>query len=121
MLRMHWTYSQSTGRLTRNGTTVATGYSGAGPGRNNPAAQATHNVGPIPRGTYSIGLPHDTHSHGPHVMALTPVGHNALGRDGFLIHGDNTRHDASTGCIILPRDIRNQISTSGDNTIEVVQ
>ena len=53
-------------------------------------------------------------------MDLTPVGHNALGRDGFLIHGDNTRHDASTGCIILPRDVRDQISNTGDNDIDVV-
>jgi hypothetical protein len=54
-------------------------------------------------------------------MALTPDGHDARGRDGFLIHGDNTRHDASTGCVILPRDIRDQISSSGDNEIEVVR
>jgi len=121
MLNMPWTYSQSTGQLSRNGTNVATGYSGTGPGRNNPSAQANHNVGPIPRGIYTIGPPYNTDTHGPHVMALSPVGHNALGRDGFLIHGDNTRHDASNGCIILPPNIRNQISNSGDNTLEVVQ
>jgi hypothetical protein len=54
-------------------------------------------------------------------MDLAPVGHNALGRDGFMIHGDNIRHDASTGCVILPRYIRDQISNSGDNQLEVVR
>src|SRR5258708_15782730 len=107
---MPWTYSQSTGQLSRDGANVATGYSGTGPGRNNPSAQSTRNVGPIPRGRYSIGPPHDTTTHGPHVMALTPVGHNALARDGFLIHGDNTRHDASPDCIILRPNIRQHIS-----------
>ena len=118
---MSWTYNQTTGQLSRDGQNIATGYSGTGPGRNNPSAQGTRNVGPIPRGRYSIGAPHDTRTHGPHAMALTPVGHNALGRDGFLIHGDNTRHDASTGCIVLPRNIRDQISNSGDTALEVVQ
>jgi hypothetical protein len=54
-------------------------------------------------------------------MDLTPVGHTALGRSQFLIHGDNVRHDASQGCIILPRDIRDQISNSRDNQINVVE
>ena len=117
---MSWTYSQSTGQLTRNGAAVATGYSGTGPGRNNPSAQGTRNVGPIPQGRYRIGAAHDTHTHGPHVMRLTPVRHNAHGRDGFLIHGDNSRHDASTGCIILPPNIRDQISNSGDSDLNVV-
>src|SRR5262249_32036819 len=117
---MPWTYSQSSGQLTRDGRTIATGYSGTGAGRNNPAAENERNVGPIPRGRYAIGRAHDTATHGPHVMSLTPDGNNALGRDGFLIHGDNLRHDASTGCIILPRNIRDQISDSGDNQLEVV-
>ena len=118
---MSWTYSQSTGQLTRNGHPAATGYSGTGTGRNNPNAENQRNLGPIPRGHYRIGTPHNTATHGPHVMDLTPVGHNALGRDGFLIHGDNTRHDASTGCVILPPDVRHQISGSGDNDLEVVR
>lgn len=117
---MSWVYSQSTGRLTRNGQTVATGYSGAGSGRNNGQVEAQRNVGPIPRGLYTIGPARDTSTHGPHAMTLTPDGHNARGRDGFMIHGDNTRHDASTGCVILPRDVREQISNSRDNELEVV-
>jgi hypothetical protein len=117
---MSWNYIQSTGTLTREGQFVATGYSGAGTGRNNPAEQAVPDVGPIPQGRYSIGPPFDAVKQGPCVMRLTPLGHDALGRDGFLIHGDNLTHDASTGCIILPREIRETIAASEDHDLEVV-
>jgi hypothetical protein len=119
---MSWTYSQTTGQLTNNGRAEGTGYSGTGTGRNNPDAENMRNLGPIPRGRYTIGAPYDTETHGPHVMRLTPnTGYFAQGRDGFLIHGDNRQHDASTGCLILPPDIRRQISASGDNQLEVVR
>jgi len=117
---MPWTYSQSTGTLTRDSQFVATGYSGAGIGRNNPAEESVPDVGPIPQGRYSIGPPFDAVIQGPCVMRLTPVGHDALGRDGFLIHGDNLAHDASTGCIILPREVRDAIAASDDCDLEVV-
>jgi hypothetical protein len=49
---MPWTYSESTGALTNpTGVVAGTGYSGCGAGYNNPAAQGTDNVGPIPQGT----------------------------------------------------------------------
>ena len=118
---MPWTYSQSTGALTHNGVAVATGYSGAGAGRNNSTMEGTANVGPIPRGAYTVGPAYNTTTHGPHVMRLTPNGHTALGRSGFLIHGDNASHTASQGCIILPRNIRDRISASTDNALTVVQ
>jgi hypothetical protein len=54
-------------------------------------------------------------------MDLTPLGHNANGRSDFRIHGDNSTHTASTGCIILPPHVRQQISASGDNVIDVVR
>ena len=117
---MSWTYSQSTGQLSENGIQVGVGYSGTGTGRNNPAEEAVPRTGPIPSGKYSIGPPHDTDTHGPYVMSLTPVGHNALGRSGFLMHGDNVRHDASLGCIILGPQIRHRVGTSGDKDLEVV-
>jgi hypothetical protein len=117
---MAWIYSQSSGQLTRNGQRIAAGYSGAGVGRNNPAEQAVRNVGPIPQGRYSIGPEFDAPVQGPCTMRLTPEGHDALGRDGFLIHGDNAAHDASTGCIILPPQARRQIAASDDRVIQVV-
>ena len=122
---MTWEYSQSTGRLTRNGVTVGAGYSGAPPaGLNNPQMQQIRNVGPIPRGRYQIGTPRDTTRHGPHVLDLTPVGHNALGRSEFLIHGDKIAgppKSASNGCIILARTLRNQISLSNDRELVVTE
>ena len=56
-------------------------------------------------------------------MALTPAPDtNTFGRDSFLIHGDSSEHPgaASRGCIILPRNIRDQIAAAaplatGDN------
>ncbi len=122
-----WTYRQQTGLLTFDGHIVYRhGYSGLGHGKNNPAAESIHGVGPIPRGWYKIGKPYDDHSQhdpvtkkeihhglGPHVMELLPDGHHAHGRTLFRIHGDNKTHTASHGCIILPPDIRHRISKSG--------
>jgi hypothetical protein len=119
---MTWTYSQTTGDLTLNNAAVGKGYSGTGAGRDNPAMQGVRNVGPIPQGTYEIGAPHDTTTHGPYVMRLTPLPQTVtFGRAGFLIHGDNKRHDASHGCIILARDIRHKIWSSGDRRIQVTK
>jgi hypothetical protein len=117
---MSWVFSQSTGKLSFNNAVVGTGYSGTGEGRDNPAMQAVRNVGPIPQGVYTIGPPHDTKTHGPFVMALTPApGTKTFGRSGFLIHGDNKRHDASHGCIILGPQLRHRIWSSGDRSIQV--
>ena len=120
---MSWEYSQSTGRLTHNGVFIEKGYSGAGSGKDNPNMQHVKNVGPIPRGTYHIGTPRNSSSRGPHVLDLTPYGHNALGRTAFLIHGDSISSpgNASEGCIIMSRKTREKVSSSGDNVLEVVQ
>jgi type VI secretion system (T6SS) effector TldE1-like protein len=121
---MSWTYSQSTGQLQHNGVVVGTGYSGAGTspanGRNNSALQNVRDQGPIPQGQWRIGPAHSHPHKGPTVMRLTPVGHNAFDRSGFLIHGNNAANNASQGCIILGPAIRHQISSSGDTTLNVV-
>lgn len=116
---MPWQYSQSTGNLYHNGNLVATGYSGYGEARNNPGMEGAVNLGPIPAGQYSIGRPQDSRQTGPHVLPLNPVGHNAQGRHSFQIHGDNRTNNASTGCIIMPRAIRERISSSADNRLDV--
>jgi len=119
-----WTYEQRTGRLTSPaGDVVATGYSGAGDGKNDPAAQAEHNVGPIPAGTYTIGPPKDTLTHGPFVLPLSPSADNEMfGRAGFLIHGDSVTEPgtASEGCVIMPRAVRELVAASDDKTLSVV-
>ena len=59
---------------------------------------------------------------GPLTMDLTSIGHKALGRTHFRIHGDNKQMNftASDGCIILSRPIRARIANSGDTRLEVV-
>lgn len=119
---MTWRYSQASGWIAHDGENVAEGYSGAGDGKNNPAMQDVPNVGPLPRGSYTIGEPSDTKTHGPYVLHLTPDPANEMfGRSGFLIHGDSVVHPgtASEGCIILPRKVREQVWDSGDRDLEV--
>jgi hypothetical protein len=119
-----WTYSQKTGELQQDGNHVAAGYSGADVGKNNPEMENVHNVGPIPRGDWTIvGPPLDTIAHGPYVLRLDPEpGTETFGRDGFLIHGDSAKNPgaASEGCIILPRPARERVWNSGDRDLEVV-
>lgn len=119
-----WTYAQRSGELQQDGKTVATGYSGAGAGKNNPALENVPNVGPIPQGDWTIaGPPADTVDHGPYVLKLNPaVGTETFGRSGFLMHGDSKEHPgcASHGCVILPRAVREQVWTSGDRELEVL-
>lgn len=118
-----WTYAQKSGGLQRDGKPIATGYSGAGVGKNNPAQQNVPNVGPIPQGDWTIaGPPVDTAEHGPYVLRLNPAsGTETFGRSGFLMHGDSREHPgcASHGCVILPRAVREQIWNSGDRILEV--
>lgn len=111
------TYEQSTGLWrSSDGRILAHCYSGAGAGKNNPDAQAIHDVGPIPRGWYTLKDPQatkpgETTPHGPYVIPLEPDAANDMDGDptkdgdprtGFLVHGDNvhTPGTASEGCVI---------------------
>ena len=109
-----YVYKQSTGELFLEGKKIASGYSGHGNGLNNPKAEAEENVGPIPRGLWTIGSAFDDkNGRGPVVLRLTFQGQkNAHSRSGFLIHGDNGKGDksASNGCIILDRSTRERIA-----------
>lgn len=119
-----WTYAQKTGDLEQDGRHVATGYSGAGDGKNNPNMQDVRNVGPIPEGDWTIdGPPINTENHGPYVLLLNPTAETeTFGRSGFLMHGDSKEHPggASEGCVILPRAVREKVWTSGDRDLKVV-
>lgn len=120
---MPWYYDQLSGKIFHNDVFVGVGYSGAGQtaagGRNNPDLQNVRNTGPIPTGEYAIGPAQRHPSKGPVCMRLTPVGHDAQGRSGFLIHGNNAQNDASQGCIIADPIIRNRIASSGDKRLIV--
>lgn len=120
-----WSYHQSSGALyDAAGLHIATGYSGAPAGKNDPTKQDIPKVGPIPRGLYTIGVPFASATHGPFAIHLTPgPGNEMHGRDGFLCHGDSKEHPgaASEGCIILQRAIREQVWSSGDHRLRVVE
>lgn len=118
-----WTYEQATGRLLCDGVEVAVGYSGRGAGKNNPAMEDVHHVGPIPRGVWVFGDAVDTETHGPRVLRLKPGEEtDTFGRSGFLIHGDNPAHpgESSYGCIVLERKARWALHCSGVRLLEVV-
>lgn len=119
-----WKYSQSTGELlSPAGSSIGVGYSGHGDGVNNPSLQNVHDVGPIPRGVWTIGeFFDDPGGKGPMVAHLIPAdGTETFGRSGFMIHGDNSElnHSASEGCIILGKTMRAMVMASGDRTLTV--
>ncbi len=119
-----FTYNSLHPRLLRDGKPIvgAPLYSGYGPGLNNPAMEAVPDIGPIPAGEWQIMVWHDHYEDkGPCVAQLEPVGHNAHGRTGFLIHGDNAaqNHTASHGCIIAGPSIRAAMREAGDTDLIV--
>jgi len=129
------TYAQGLGVLSCKDGFLATGYAGADAGKNNPAMQDVMNVGPLPRGRYTISGPEcvgtafpcpdchgaTAHRHGPYVLRLHPVeGNEMFGRAGFLIHGDNGHGTASEGCICVGRSFRQQVTSEKYTEIEVV-
>lgn len=121
---MSWYYEQATGKIyLPGGAMLALGYSGNGPGKNNPAMQEVENVGPIPVGSWVMSAPRDTTHHGPYAMPLTPMQDtNTFGRSAFMCHGDSIPHpgEASEGCIVLPRFARQRLWESGVHVIEVI-
>jgi hypothetical protein len=120
---MAHTYHQKNGEwfTPKARNPIGEGYSGTGVGRNAPALEWMHDVGPIPAGEWLIGPMNSDHPHlGPDVMALTPVGHDAHGRTDFFIHGNNSTNDASHGCIIQLHGVRMAINSSDDKKLLVV-
>jgi len=119
-----WTFIQQTGAILRDGQPQGTGYSGAAAGKNNPAMQADHNVGPIPLGFYTIsGLIKDDPVCGEYVLVLVPDAANEMfGRDGFRWHGDSIEHpgQASHGCIVSARPLRVSAWEGTDHNLQVV-
>lgn len=118
-----WTYSQTSGELRHNGKLIGVGYSGKGRMKNDPDQEHDHGDGPIPRGVWLIGSAHTSARTGKVVMNLTPVSHKAHGRSAFQIHGDSIRAPgtASSGCIIMNRNVRLLVSRSEDRTLTVTR
>ncbi len=118
-----WLYSVKDGRLFHNNTLIATGYAGAKPHVNDPTAQITKNIGPLPNGIYRIEAPQDNPHTGLYSLPLTPDPCNEMFlRGDFLCHGDTTppTQSASEGCIIMTLTARQQMVKSGDKLLVVV-
>jgi hypothetical protein len=126
-----WTYHQSSGLLEHDGKEIWNGYSGSGVvAANNPLYERIPCSGPIPHGLYRLSGNRllGPQQRGSDSASVAPVGHDAAGRQGFMLHADyyksdpakgRVKGDASEGCIILPPDVRRQIWTSGDHLIFV--
>lgn len=110
-----FTYEQSTGLLLFNGRVLGHGYAGHGAGVDRPDMQDRQGIGPLPRGKYRIGPPHESAKTGRLTMNLDPDPANEMfGRSAFRIHGDNQHQDrsASEGCIVMPLGVRLAIARS---------
>ncbi|PLR35646.1 DUF2778 domain-containing protein [Chimaeribacter coloradensis] len=97
-------------------------YSGKPGYKDNSANECIKGKGPIPRGRYTIGDPFYHPKTRAWTMRLTPSTSNSMcGRDGFMIHGDSSKHpgEASEGCIIVDLPGRKAIAASGDHSLTV--
>jgi len=118
-----WTYDQTSGQLKHGDALIATGYSGNAIGKNNSAMQGVPDIGPIPRGLWTIGPVIEKSTLGPHVMALTPSATTTtFGRSGFYCHGDSIADPGhgSCGCIIMDPYTRGRLAETSDRFLQVL-
>lgn len=102
--------NEETGAMTAETIFLGSGYSGRkGKWRNCADWEQEAQHGPIPKGLYTLGRARNSTKTGPVAIDLTPFRHEAHGRSAFQIHGDNKAGDASSGCIVLPRGVRERI------------
>ena len=120
-----WQWKQ-TGEMLHNDAHVIFGYAGGNcgknpEGKNNPTMQNVPKIGPLPQGTYTFGTPVLQSHLGPFAIPLIPDPANEMfGRSDFYVHGDTTPSgNASEGCIIVQRAIRNAMAASPDQELEV--
>lgn len=120
-------YQQTTGKLLNpDSSLLAQCYSGLGKCKNDPDSQGIKDWGPIPQGGYTMVSYNEVFEdgrHGPGVIVLVPDKSNEMfARGGFLIHGDNSTHTASEGCIVVsPESVRKSIWASKTKHIIVVR
>lgn len=92
-----------------------------GEGRLIPNMQEVHDIGPLPRGMYTIGAPYDHPQLGPYTMNLTPdVGVKTFGRSAFRCHGmpKENSGSGSHGCICLPHSARIYIAAAREGKVD---
>ena len=121
---MRWKYDRASCLFFNPaGSLLGKVYSGKGTGLNNPLWEDVHDIGPIPKGSWSIGKFFNDPEKGPDVCHLTPYdGIETFGRSGFMIHGDNQlmNFSASEGCIVAARFIRVAIMNNACDILEVI-
>jgi hypothetical protein len=124
---MNWRFVIKTGTLFNPaGVKVWTGYAGGNcgknpEGKNNPAMVNVRSIGPLPPGWYTFGeLVLQSHL-GPYAIPLIPDASNEMfGRSDFYCHGDTTPSgNASEGCVIMPRFVRETMYTGAIRRIQV--
>jgi len=120
-----YTYSQSGHHFygpAYDGSNIDTGCCCSGQSgscRNNPSCQCQVSVGPLPRGTYSLGNMM-TFKGMPYCYELYPSSSNSMcGRSGFLIHGGACSGNPSEGCIVIESETTRYKIKSGA-TLKVV-
>lgn len=126
-------YSQSTGQLLctdddAGDVVVDTSqcYAGRGIGRNDPDWQDVKDVGPTPVGPWQIGPGEDRPGRtGDMSLPLSPLPGNDVFNtkrtpNKFWIHGNNRSDNASKGCPVCPRPIRDAINDRGGGTFHVI-
>ena len=96
--------------------TVSLGASGSC--RNNPSCQCQVNVGPLPKGGYTLGNMR-TFKGMNYCYDLYPDASNSMcGRSGFLIHGGGCSGNPSEGCIVIEdQNVRYKIKSGARLTV----
>jgi hypothetical protein len=122
-------FEQSTGKMfDPSGEFIGIGYAGGNCGKNpegvcNSALQASHSIGPLPQGLYSLGVAVEGSHLGAFAIPLIPDAKNEMfGRSAFYCHGDNSaaNQSASEGCVVIAPSIRHMIYNSTCKQIRVV-
>lgn len=118
------TFEITTGQLRSKGLLIGTGYSGAPGFVNDPTTCDLKDKGPLPPGIYTMGALCQEPVLGPDCIPLTPDPTNEMfGRGSFFIHGDDAAKppwSSSEGCIVMGREIREQLAQDVDHILRVV-
>ncbi len=70
---MAWEYDVATHTFTRNGEKHTADYAGATGYKNDSSQECVIGKGPLPRGTYTIGAPHNSAHTGNTRSTLHPI------------------------------------------------
>ena len=117
-----WSYSVERGWLEGPDGGWA-GHSGEDAGRNNPQAQNSCLVGPIPEGDYEVLPVEQGTPWGDWVVPLRRLetGWPSFGRGGVVVHGPLDFHGQNPGhtCVVMPEEARRALARAAGAVIEV--